>query len=153
MVFSFCFVSFLVLLAVSDLKWKLLPHPFNNFFILTGLIISFGNSGYSLSALFANAGGFVFVGSLLYGITQIIPKGLGGGDIKMGAGLVIWLNIPASFLTLLLAFGMGTLVLLPLLVVKKVSRKSSIPFGPFLAVSALINWFCPHLTSWMGMAL
>jgi prepilin signal peptidase PulO-like enzyme (type II secretory pathway) len=148
---SFVFVSFVVILAASDLKWKLLPHVFNNIFILAGMI--FTKEGFTFSAFFTSASNFILIGSILYGITQIIPKGLGGGDIKMGAALAIWLGFSNTLLVLFLSFALGSLVMLPLLWMKKVSKKSMIPFGPFLTMAGLFVWFFPELTNQLGVAL
>ena len=152
-VISFVFVSFIVLLAAGDFKWKLLPHPFTNLFILCGLFFSNGLSKVSASNLYNAVGDFVLLGFVLYGTAQIVPKGLGGGDIKMGAGLAIWMGLTKTFVVLLLAFSLGSLMILPLLWLKMITRKSTIPFGPFLAVGSLLLWFWPGFVNQLGMDL
>lgn len=148
---SFFFVCFMILLTASDLKWKLLPHPFTNLFILTGLFFLSLNY-FQPDTWFFAISNFLVLGFFLYGIVQIIPQGLGGGDIKLGAGLAIWLSLSKTFVILLLAFGLGTLMVVPLLWLKKMSKKSTIPFGPFLAFGSLLIWFWPGLMKGLGVS-
>jgi len=150
---SFFFVSFIVLLVVSDIKWKLLPHLFTNLFILTGLLFLNLGSLASFDNLFRSITNFLLLGFVLYGTTLIIPQGIGGGDIKLGAGLAIWLSLSQTLVVLLLAFSLGTLVAAPLLWSKKITRKSKIPFGPFLAFGSLLIWFYPSLVNKLGGSL
>ncbi len=147
---SFFFGSFMILFFVSDIKWKLLPHPFTNFFILTGLFLLSPNP---FQHWFFSIADFLILGFVLYGTTQIIPQGLGGGDIKLGAGLALWLGLPKTFVVLSLAVGLCLLVVIPFLLMKKVTRKSMIPFGPFLAIGSLLIWFWPNLLVKVGVPL
>jgi prepilin signal peptidase PulO-like enzyme (type II secretory pathway) len=150
---SFVFVSFLILLVVSDLKWKLLPHPFTNLFALAGLFFQVVDKSFNLTYFYMVAGGFVVIGALIFALNQIFPDVLGGGDIKMILALSIWLGVMKVAYVLVLAFGIGALVALSLLAAKKVSRKSTMPFGPFLALGAYGVWFWPNLFDYLRMAL
>lgn len=147
---SFFFVSFMVILVASDLKWKLLPHLFTNLFVVTGLCFSGIGSVFFSAKIFDAVTGFLLVGFVLYGTTQVIPNGLGGGDIKLGAGLAAWFGLSKSLIVLLFAFGFGTLAVIPFLYFKMISKKSMIPFGPFLGISSLLFWFWPGLIDKLG---
>lgn len=153
MVESFFFVSFMVLFVTSDVSWKLLPHPFTNLFVLTGLFFSISGAQNGFSHLFAVAADFILLGFILYGTAQMIPNGLGGGDVKMGAGLAPWLGFSKCIVALLLAFGCGALFTIPLLLAKKIKKKTMIPFGPFLAAGSLVLWFWPDFIKRMGIGL
>lgn len=144
---SFVFVGFLVLLVVSDIKWRLLPNIFNNLFILVGILFR-GSNVFLISpgSFFKAASGFVIIGSLIFSIFRFFPQGLGGGDIKMMAGLAIWVGVSKAMYVLLFAFGVGSIVVLPFLVRKKITLKSMVPFGPFLAFGAMCVWFFPSLS-------
>ena len=93
------------------------------------------------------------IGALIFALTQIFHEVLGGGDIKMVLALSIWLGILKSAYVLVLAFGIGALVALVLLAAKKINKKSTMPFGPFLALGALGMWFWPNLFDYLRMAL
>lgn len=151
--FSFVFVSFLIVLTVADLKWELLPHPFTNHFILAGLIIQSFQKNVNLLHFYNLASGFVIVGALVLILTQIFPKVLGGGDIKMVLALSIWLGVLKSIYVLILAFGIGAVVALGLLATHKINRKSTMPFGPFLALASYGIWFFPELFEHLRMVL
>ena len=150
---SFVFVSFLILLVVADLKWKLLPHPFTNLFALAGLIIQLFNKSMDLSDFYVLVSGFVVVGTVVLGLTQIFPEVLGGGDIKMMLALSIWFGVVKSMYILFLAFGFGALFAVVLLAAKKIDLKSTMPFGPFLALGAYGMWFFPSLFEHLRMVL
>jgi prepilin signal peptidase PulO-like enzyme (type II secretory pathway) len=152
-VYSFVFVSFLILLVVSDLKWKLLPHPFTNFFAMAGLIFQAIDKSFNLAYFYAVTSGFVLIGVLIFALTQIFPNVLGGGDIKMILALSIWFGVAKSVYILVLAFGIGAIVAVVLLATKKINRKSTMSFGPFLALGAFSIWFWPNLFDYLRMVL
>jgi leader peptidase (prepilin peptidase)/N-methyltransferase len=136
------FCGFLILLVTSDLKWRLLPLIFNNLLVVFGVFFSILNLSVDP---FRALTGYVCAGGLFLLFDLIYPKGLGGGDVVMAAGLGVWLGASNVILALLIAFGMGALYSFPLFLFGKVSRKTMIPFGPFLALGALCVWFFPSL--------
>lgn len=80
------------------------------------------------------SGGFFFV------IAFIFPRGMGMGDVKLAALLGFFLG-RAVIIGLFLGFLLGALVGLALIAGGGRSRKSKVPFGPFLAVGALVALF------------
>src|SRR3989344_919183 len=68
-------------------------------------------------------------------------KGMGGGDVKLGAFIGLMLGFPQSLLALVLSFILGALLSLVLIVTKKKHFGQSIPFGPFLVLGSLISLF------------
>ena len=139
---SYFFLSFLVLFVVSDLKWRLLPHVFNNFFILFGL---FFMALESSPKLFRGLCDSIIIGSLIFGLVQFFPNSMGGGDIKLMSGLGVWMGFSKTVFIIFLSFGLGALLALFLIAKRKMNRKSMMPFGPFLALGALVVWFFPDL--------
>ncbi|MFI5205412.1 MAG: prepilin peptidase, partial [Candidatus Paceibacterales bacterium] len=98
---GFLLVCFLILLVVSDIKWKLLPHLFNNLFILTGFFFIAFYFSSSSSGIFTAASEFIIIGSVMFGLIQFFPNGLGGGDIKLIAGLAVWMGFLKAVLILI----------------------------------------------------
>ena len=87
-----------------------------------------------LNSLAAGAGAFL----LFLAFTLVYPQGMGGGDVKL-AGLVgLLVGFPGILIALWIAGVTGGLLAIVLLLLGKKSRKDSIPFGPFLAGSAII---------------
>jgi leader peptidase (prepilin peptidase)/N-methyltransferase len=65
-------------------------------------------------------------------------EGLGGGDVKLLAMLGAWLGLESILILIVLSTFLGSLVGLFLIARGKATTKAAIPFGPFLAGSALI---------------
>ncbi len=83
-----------------------------------------------LSAL--GAGGFFFLVALLS------RGGMGGGDVKLAAMMGAFLGWPAIAVALMLAFFLGAGAGLLLIVFRRGTRKTPIPFGPALAAGAIV---------------
>ncbi|GAV25935.1 prepilin peptidase [Carboxydothermus islandicus] len=66
---------------------------------------------------------------------------MGGGDIKLAAGLGAFLGFPLILETLFLAFFFGGITGIILLLTKKKARGDMVPFGPFLIGAAFITVF------------
>ena len=67
---------------------------------------------------------------------------MGLGDSKLMLGGGIFLGFPASLSALILSFWVGgALGILLLLASSKITLKSEIPFGPFLASGILLAFF------------
>jgi prepilin signal peptidase PulO-like enzyme (type II secretory pathway) len=72
--------------------------------------------------------------------------GMGGGDIKLAFVLGLFLGFPNIILALYLAFLTGAIVGIILILWKKKNlRNTSLPFGPFLILGALICLFFGNL--------
>ena len=65
-------------------------------------------------------------------------EGMGYGDFKCFALLGAWLGIQALIAVLLIASILGSLVACILLIKKRYSLQSSMPFGPYLAIAGWI---------------
>lgn len=132
----------LVALAIYDLRWFLLP---NRLVYPMALVAAFlacvevASAGRPFIALLHTVLAVVVGGGLFYLLFQV-SKGtwIGGGDVKLGVVLGLAAGTPArSFLFIFLAALAGTLVSLPLMSLRRLSRSSSIPFGPFLIAGGI----------------
>ncbi len=126
----------LLVVFFIDLDWSIIPNVITYPGILVGLILS-GASGTLPSSAVAcvGAGGaFLLVGILSRG-------GMGGGDIKLAAMIGAYLGVPGVVVALFLAVSIGAGAGLLLLALRLRTRKDMIPFGPALAVGALIAVF------------
>lgn len=68
-------------------------------------------------------------------------KGMGGGDVKLGFLMGAILGWPIIFVAIFLAFIIGSIAGVILVLQKKKDMKSMIPFGPFLVTGTLIGLF------------
>ena len=148
----FLFESFFALnvlmLAVFDWRWKLLPVEwmmvstviFGIAAVLTGILSP-------VAVVVGALVGFVFLG-----LQVLVSRGkwLGSGDPWFGALVGAALGWPAIPFVFYFAYVGGTIILLPLLLAGKVTRKTEIPFGPLLALGAMTAlWFGPALLAWL----
>lgn len=137
------FLVGLTILILYDLRWFLLPHsivlPLIGLAVLQVLIVAiFYHGGWQ--ALLGALWGALVIGGLFYVLYVIShEKWIGGGDITLGVLLGLLVGGPARApLLIFLASLLGTLLALPLLVLKKASRDTHLPFGPFLIIAGVI---------------
>jgi leader peptidase (prepilin peptidase)/N-methyltransferase len=84
----------------------------------------------------AAAGGFFLLAAVLY------PKGMGMGDVKLAGVLGIYLGravAPSIFIALVAGVLVGAAIIARKGAVD--GRKTAVPFGPFLAVGAVVALF------------
>ena len=132
------FISFLIVIIFIDLDHQLILDKVLIWMAGAGVIINlwigFPMPG-ALNMLLAAAAG----GGVLLLIAVLTRGGMGGGDIKFMAVLGLWLGWPYIIIVLLLSFIIGGVAGLALIIFKLRGRKDFIPFGPFIALAALIT--------------
>ena len=96
-----------------------------------------GGSSGVIDGLLGMALGF---GVILF-IILCSRGGMGFGDAVLMLGIGAFLGWKMTLLALYMGFLAGGVFVVPLLVVKKVSRKDAIPMGPFLMCGALLAVF------------
>lgn len=135
---SLSLISLLIIITVSDLSYQLIPNRilFMFFFLFIFLRLLFPLHPW-YDSLIGSAVGF----TLLLFIAIISKGGMGGGDIKLFAVLGYLLGLKAILLTFLLSVFAGSLFGVCGMMTKRLSRKSAIPFGPFIGIGALIAYF------------
>lgn len=101
----------------------------------------------SLIGLFLGGGLFYLVAIL--SIALLKKEGMGGGDIKLIAMIGAFLGWKGMLLTIFLAALSGSVIGLFLVLVRGQSRAEPIPFGPFLALGAMVSLFWgPEILQW-----
>lgn len=132
------FIAVLIAIFVYDFKYGLIPDKFTIPAIFVALLGNFllGKSLWNLILAMLIGGGFFLV-------QYLISRGrwIGGGDIRLGALMGAILGFPNIIPALFLAYFLGAFISLILIVLKKKTFKSNIPFGPFLVVGTLIVMF------------
>ncbi|MZH04933.1 MAG: prepilin peptidase [Nitrospinae bacterium] len=130
----------LVIITAIDIEHQIIPDVIT----LPGIIFGLAAGSYSIG-YFNSFMGFLVGGGLFYLLAVLSNGGMGGGDIKYIAAagaLVGWQKV---LLIIFIGAFLGSFVGLFQIVVQKKSRKSLIPFGPFLAVATLITLFYGNL--------
>jgi leader peptidase (prepilin peptidase)/N-methyltransferase len=85
----------------------------------------------------ALGGGIGFVIFLL--IALVSRGGMGWGDVKLAALIGLATGFPLVFLAVIMGAILGGIVAVALMVAKKRKRREAIPFGPFLALAAMVT--------------
>ncbi|MBI2196757.1 prepilin peptidase [Candidatus Daviesbacteria bacterium] len=81
----------------------------------------------------------ILIGGFFYGLIIITRgKGMGGGDVKLGAFIGLMLGFPQALFALILAFLTGAVFSIGLIIFGKKHFGQTIPFGPFLVLGSLI---------------
>lgn len=92
--------------------------------------------------------GFLIGGGLLLLLAVLWPNGMGGGDIKLGGFMGLFLG-PYVIIALFLGFFFGAVGGIASMSLLGKSRKDQIPFGPYLALGAALTlWFGVPVASW-----
>ncbi len=163
-------VSLLIVVSIIDLEHRLILNRMIYPAVIVLLVIApfwpefgiarslWGNSGMigSLaSSMVAGGGAFL----IFFAIITLFPAGMGGGDVKLAGVMGLLVGFPLVALALWLAVVSGGLVAIFLLVSRKRGRKDAIPFGPFLALSAvavllagteIVEWYQNSVSGWLG---
>jgi prepilin signal peptidase PulO-like enzyme (type II secretory pathway) len=143
-----------VALVIYDIRWLTLPNVIIYPLIILSAAIAILNvtvfHGGTLGvrdtvfALLIDAGLFYSLFELSKG------KWIGGGDVKLGVLIGFLIAQPfQAFLVLFLASVLGTIIILPGLMTKKLNSKSHVPFGPFLIIATVvIKLFGASIVAW-----
>lgn len=132
------FFSLLLVLALIDLEHKILPNLLTVLGIGLGLL--FGLLGWTSSfwtSLLGAAVGFL----LMILIALISRGGMGMGDVKLMALIGSFMGWKAVFYVLFGASLLGSVGGIIYLHLTKQDRKTPIPFGPCLAIAAIVCFF------------
>jgi prepilin signal peptidase PulO-like enzyme (type II secretory pathway) len=129
------FTSLLVVIFIYDLLYQEILSGVVWFGAFMGLFFNF-YLDYNLTALLVGAiavSGFFF-------FQFIVSKGrwIGGGDVRLGVLMGVWLGWPVVVVALVMAYVSGALVGLFLVTCKKKTLASSTPFGTYLAMGTFI---------------
>jgi len=130
------FVLLLIPIFFIDLDHRIVPNALSYPGIVLGLVLAIPQGRFS-DALFTGAG----AGALFLLIAILSRGGMGGGDIKLAVVMGAFLGWPAIAFALLVAFTTGAVVGVALMATGRRGRRDPIPFGPFLALGAVVAWF------------
>ena len=136
---SIVLILLVVPAALIDLEYRIIPNKITALgavlAIAIGLALDPGGEPDRLIAG-AAAGGFLLLAALAY------PGGMGMGDVKLAGMMGLFLGAavaPAILIALLAERAVGAVIIARK--GAKEGRKTAVPFGPFLALGALVAVF------------
>jgi leader peptidase (prepilin peptidase)/N-methyltransferase len=132
-----------VALALIDLDVKRLPNAIvlPSYAVAAALLLLPAIIDGEWSAYVRALVGMVALFAFYFLLALIYPSGMGFGDVKLAGvlGLYLgWLGWGELIVGAFLGFLLGGLVGGGLMVARKATRKSAIPFGPFMLAGALL---------------
>jgi len=139
----FAFIAVLVVITFIDIDHRIIPDVIS----LPGIPIFFAASlslptiTYldSLLGILAG-GGILYLVAFIYNLLTK-KEGMGGGDIKLLAMIGALIGWKGVFFTIFVSSAVGALSGMALMLLTRQNMKLAIPFGPFLAVGAIVYIF------------
>ena len=147
----------LLIVSCIDLVHTIIPDAIT----LPGIVVGLGTSlwltpvGVRNAVLGVVLGGGLFLLMAVLSVVILQREGMGGGDIKLIAMLGAFLGWRAVLVTIFLAAVLGAGVGLALILLRRKGRREPLPFGPFLALGALLAmvWGDTIVTWYLSRAL
>jgi prepilin signal peptidase PulO-like enzyme (type II secretory pathway) len=145
-------LTFLIILAVYDFRWMLLPDKVIYPAIFLSVIYLFFEalSSHSWLVFRGPLGAAFLVGGLFYALAAFSGgRAMGGGDIKLVFMMGLILGLKGMALAMLIAFNSAAIVGIALILSHKKGRRDHIPFGPFLVAGTIIAFlYGQSIVSW-----
>lgn len=146
LVLALVVVSLAIIIIVTDYTYSLIPNKILLFFLP---IIVIARIVLPLDPWWSPIVGSLTGFGLLFLIIIVSRGGMGAGDMKYFAVLGIVFGFPNILLVFFLSTLYGAVINLVLLAFKKVTRKSKVPFGPYISIAALtVLFFGEQIISW-----
>jgi len=110
------------------------------------------NESIVMRVAYAALGGGIGFGVFLL-IALASRGGMGWGDVKLAALIGLAVGFPLVFLAIIMGAILGGIVAVALVIAKKRKRRQTIPFGPFLALAAMVTllWGSNILSWYLGL--
>ncbi|MGD0819286.1 MAG: prepilin peptidase [Desulfomonilia bacterium] len=140
----------LLIITFIDLDIQIIPDRLSLGGIVVGLLVVYWLPVTYKDALIGLILGGGLLLAIIYGYYFLTKKeGMGGGDVKLLAMIGVFTGWQGVLFTVFASSLMGTMVGIPWGLLKKGTLKAAIPFGPFLALGALIYVFWgQYLIDW-----
>jgi len=137
------FFTTLLAISVYDIRHKIIPDQLSSALLaiavlyeLNTLYAFFDRETFKLDIMSA-FGAFLFFAGLWF-LSQ--GRWMGFGDAKIAFPIGLFLGHPWTIIAILFAFWSGAIIGITMLVLKKYTRKSEVPFAPFLAFGAFVGY-------------
>jgi len=143
--FDLYFFWTLVVLTFIDLEFRIIPDRFSlGNWAVAAVLVLFNWLKFDAPLTDALLGGLFGFG-VFFSIGWFYEKikgmeGLGFGDVKMMGWLGTWLGVSGLPVLVLTASITGLIVGVIVMLREKGDLKTAIPFGPFLALGAVVVW-------------
>lgn len=149
--FMFAFISSLIVITFIDLDFQIIPDSITIPGVLIGLIAGslvipdpfarIYHVGFFNSIVGIISGGGLFYMIAILGERVFGQEAMGGGDIKLMAMIGGFLGWKSILLTTFAASLTGSIVGIIFMIIKGKGKGLKVPFGPFIALGAIVSLF------------
>ncbi|MEA3398647.1 MAG: prepilin peptidase, partial [Patescibacteria group bacterium] len=135
---DFFLVSVMIIIFIYDLRWYLILDkitlPAAGIVLILNILLGFSLWNLLISGI---------IGGSFFLFQFLISKGkwIGGGDIRLGFLMGVALGWKMLLLALFLAYILGSIIGISLIISNKKKWGSQIPFGVFLSVATIVVLF------------
>ncbi len=143
---SFTAASLLMVIFVYDLRHKIIPDIFSYgfaFLALMRLVLYYQGYLFTFPGMLDLLAGPLI--ALPFALIWLVSRGawMGFGDAKLALGIGWFLGLAGAISAMCLAFWIGAVVSVGILLLQSRAKKSEVPFAPFLIVGLLVVYFFP----------
>ena len=141
-------IPMLISALAIDYRLKIIPNRLNLTIFEVGLVYTFVEGIVNINiaidmllGMVAGAGIFLFitlVGGLIAG-----KEAMGFGDVKLMGALGLFFGWRTIIIISLIAFLLGAIIGVVLIICKRKTGDEYIPFGPFIVIATIIAIFVP----------
>lgn len=131
-------ISLLVIIFISDIHYMIIPDKVLLFFLVILVVLRFIQP---IDPWWSPIAGALVGFFIMYAIAIVSKGGMGGGDIKLFFVLGIALGLQGTLITIFLSAFFGAIIGMVGMTIGKVKRGKPMPFGPFIALGALVAYF------------
>jgi prepilin signal peptidase PulO-like enzyme (type II secretory pathway) len=143
--FFFVVFSILIVIAVYDIRHKVIPDKLVYTFVAISFLAIFVNFSGIGPLLIIPSYIYFLAGPILalpFALIWLLSRGrwMGFGDAKLMLGIGWLLGLSMGAAAIILAFWVGAIISLGLMLFsyKKMNMKTEVPFAPFLILSTII---------------
>ena len=131
----------LLIVSYIDIVHTIIPDAITFPGIVAGVLTSLWLTpvGVGNAVLGLLLGGGLFLLMAVLSVVILKREGMGGGDIKLIAMIGAFLGWHAVLVTIFLGAVLGAFVGIALMLLRRKGRKDPVPFGPFLAIGAVLT--------------
>lgn len=144
-------IPMLIIAFIIDYRLKIIPNRLNLTIFEVGLVYTFieGITNINVAVdmllgMVVGAGLFLIIaliGGLMYG-----KEAMGFGDVKLMGALGLFLGWRLTIMVTLIAFLLGAIIGVILIIKNRKKGMDYMPFGPFIVVATLVGLYVPFNT-------
>ncbi|MDD2627657.1 MAG: A24 family peptidase [Clostridia bacterium] len=139
--YMICIFSLALVFSI-DYRYTLIPDESHIIIAVIGVVnLLFNLSDLSLFVLGAVVGGGSFYALGVLALLIYKKEGMGFGDVKLMAALGFLFGLKIILVITILSFAIAAVISIILIILKKKSVDSYIPFGPFIVIAVILIMF------------